>query len=164
MDEPDEIGRNRRDNSGMPEDERAKQFWPGYLHKVAEEHRESQIRQYGEEGYAQREKVKDAVISDVIERVNPLVDEARRRGFTFIRCDTNRNAMSMPVTIQFADGKGQFYERSLPIAKDAAKHGLSVSLSDAVDVRVAVENYLSRLDGFKGIESGMKRRRVRANG
>jgi hypothetical protein len=104
------------------------------------------------------------VVSDVIERVNPLVDEARRRGFMFVRCDTNRNAMSLPVIVQFADGKGQYYERSLAIAKDAAKHGLRVTLSDAVDVRVAVESYVRSLDGFNGIESRMKRRRVRANG
>jgi hypothetical protein len=164
MDEPDEFRRNRRDNPGMAEDERPRQVLPGYLHRLAEEHRTNQIERYGEEGYSEREKVKDAVISDVIQRANPLIDEARRRGFVFVRCDTNRDAMSLPVTMQFADGKGQFYERSLPIAKDAAKHGLRVTLSDAVDVRVAVESYVRGLDGFKGIESGMKRRRVRANG
>ena len=150
------------DNADMPEDERPKQSLPGYLQKIAEEHRENQIRQYGEEGYAEREKIKDAVIGEVIELAKPLVDEARNRGFMFVRCDTNRSARSLPVIVQFADGKGQYYERSLAIAKVAGKHELSVTLSDAVDLRVAVENYVRSLDGFKGIESRMKRIRVRA--
>ena len=148
----------------MPEDEAPKQSVPGWLVELADEHRKNQIQQYGEEGYTQREAVKDVVIAQVIEHAGPLVDEARRRGFTFVRCDTNRDALSLPVLIQFADGKGQYYQRSLAIAKVAATHGLNVTLSDAVDVRVAVENHLRGLEGFKGIESNMKKKRVPASG
>jgi hypothetical protein len=133
------------------------------LRQQRDEIEERDRAHYGEEEYQRRYTAKVATVRTLYERVNPLVEEARKRRFVYFRCSLDTGP-DMSIRLQFADGRGTFYERSLSIGKVARVHGLRVSLIDAVEINGSVHNYVRGLEGIKMLSRGMTARRVRANG
>jgi hypothetical protein len=68
----------------------------------------------------------------------------------------------MSIRLQFADGHGAFYERSLSIGKMARAQGLQVRLSDAVEINGSLHIYVRSLEGIQMLSRGMTAKRVRA--
>jgi hypothetical protein len=118
-------------------------------------------------GIADDDPQRDAAKADAIKELQglvlPLVEEARQRGFVFFDCYLKTSLPTMPVRLQFADGTGSYYEKSLGIHKVAQKHGFSPTLGDATDINATVRSYVRHLDGIRMLDRGMRRRRVSAN-
>jgi hypothetical protein len=129
-----------------------------------EKRRQMEMKEYGEDEYARRVKATAAVIDTVCGWVKPLVSEARERGFVYFRCGL-KLMPNLAVGLEFADGKGQFYERSIGLERLMRKHlsGPVATLPEYTDVSNAVHRYVRGLEGIKMLNHGMKAKRVRAN-
>jgi hypothetical protein len=128
-----------------------------------EKRRQDEIKEYGEEEYARRIKAKEAVAKAVNERAAPMVDEARACGFMYFRCGLNTGT-SIAIVLQFADGKGKYYERSIGLEKLMRKHLVHPSLPEYCDVSEALHREIRSMDGIEMLWYGMKRKKVRVGG
>ena len=114
----------------------------------------------GEEEYQRRRGARRATIKTLCQRVMPMVEEARKRRFVYFRCSLDTGP-GMSIRLQFADGKGAFYERSLSIDKVARDHGLETRLTDAVEINGSLHVYVRGLKGIEMLGPGMTAKRVR---
>lgn len=127
-----------------------------------EERRRQELASYGEEEYARRSRAKDAVIGVLCERVKSIALDAKKRGFSFFACELNLGTRNMPIRLEFADGEGAYFEKSLGLMREALKQGLKPTLPEASDINAAVHNYVRSIDGIRMLRPGMTRHRVRA--
>jgi hypothetical protein len=118
-------------------------------------------RRLGEEGYAKAVAARDIAIQRLRERVDPLVADARRRGFVYFRSLQEIGARSATIRLQFADGKGSFYERRLGIEKLVKEVGMPSGWKWRLES--AIHSYVRSLDGIGMLDHGMQAKRVRAN-
>jgi hypothetical protein len=146
---------------GMPDEEHTGKYWVDLLRKNAQERRESELKKYGGEGYQKRQQAKRVVIEAVIERINPFVDEARKRGFVFFQCDLELMP-SFALLLYFADGRGHFYSRSIGLERLMNKHVTLPGIMDHHDIKNAIHFYVRGLDGIRMLERSMRRKRIRA--
>ena len=109
---------------------------------------------------AHRQAAKQATLQELQRIVMPSVEEARHRGHVFFDCLLKISVRSMPIKLQFADGQGAYYEKTLGSQKLALKHGFSPTLGDAVDFNAGLRVYIRGLEGIKMLDRGMKGRRV----
>lgn len=119
-------------------------------------------KRYGEEEFQRRHMAKLATAQTLHERVQPLVEEARKRRFAYFNCELGSSSQ-WSIRLQFADRDGAFYERSLSINKVAVTLGLKPTMIDALEINGSVLAYVRGLDGIKMLGRGMKAKRVRAN-
>jgi len=131
------------------------------LRELRDEWHRAERASRGEEEYTRILGARAAAIQALCNRADPLVIEARTRGFVYFR--TMRDLGSRPdaIRLQFADGKGSFYERSLGIERIASKVGLPRAWYR--ELEPALHSYVRSLDGIRMLASGMQIKRVRAN-
>lgn len=113
---------------------------------------------YGD-GYQERLRIRDAIGSDVFEWIKPMAENARARGFSFFRCNTDRSRLQL----QFADGKGAYFQRSVSLKRFADKYGISLDWNECPDISSATESCVLGLNGMRSLDHGMTSKRVPAN-
>jgi hypothetical protein len=148
------------DNAGMSEGNSVSRWRAG---NPWEQEKQRKIDLKLREEHARREAAKMAVITDLSERVGPIVDDARGRGFVFFSCELYFGARSIPIRLRFGDGKGAYYERLLAIWRLAGQYGLRPTLEERWDINTAIDDYVRSLEGIRMLDQGMVRRRVRTN-
>jgi hypothetical protein len=118
------------------------------------------LARYGEEELERRKQAKRAIADERCQRINPIVDDARRRGFGYFRSllDLRKDG----IRLQFADGKGTFYERMIGYSKLSNKHNIHLLLHDRSDIENSVHSYVRGMDGIGMLDHGMTATRVRA--
>ncbi len=115
---------------------------------------------YGD-AYEEWLRIRAAFKSDVWAWIKPMAEDASARGFRYFRCnqDTNR----FQLQLQFADGKGSYFQRSVSLNRFADKYALSLNWDECLRIRSAVESYIRELVGMGMLDHGMTARRVPAN-
>jgi hypothetical protein len=140
-------------------------FWPWHLRKMADERKQRELEKFGEKGYAERQAGIDRAVDEVITWVTPLMEEARSRDFKYFRCslDLGRAASTaFGIRMQFADGKGNYFERCPGFTKILEKYVGHASIPEHWDVVDAIHSFV-RQRGFGMLESRMCRQRVKLN-
>jgi len=129
--------------------------------KRREERKHEEIARYGEEGYARRQEAKQAVLNELKGRLDLFAEGAKKRGFVYFRAllDLHRN---ISIRLQFADGKGKFYERSVGLERLVTKHLGHALLMDFSDIEGLVHSYVRHIPGIGMLDHGMQVERVRA--
>lgn len=112
---------------------------------------------YGD-GYEERLRIRAAIESDVLEQIKPMAENARARGFCFFRCTEDSDRLQL----QFADGEGAYFQRSVSLNRFAAKHRIP-SWHECSRISSAMEHYVEDLYGMRSLDHGMMSRRVPAN-
>ena len=107
-----------------------------------------------------------AVLSQLSEelcaRAVAFASDAYLVGFPFFACDIKSNLRGAPIRLQFADGTGDFFERTLRLRMVSIKKGLWLSPEQKIGIMDAVRSRVLNLNGVQSIVHGMKRRRIPA--
>jgi hypothetical protein len=101
-----------------------------------------------------------ARLNQLRERLDLLAEEAKKRGFVYFRVDRRSNGVS--IRMQFADGKGKFYERSVGLERLVKEQFGSPFLPVYSDIEDLVRSYVRNLSGIGAADHGMLDERVRA--
>jgi hypothetical protein len=122
------------------------------------EEKERRKRQYeASPEYQLRLRQNSTLAADLMIQMRPFIEQARRRNFLYFRSLVDYGKRDT-LKLQFADGKGSYYVRSVSVAKLAEKHGIDPDMH-LIDGRI----YHAMLDdGFGGLDHGMQVTRVRA--
>jgi len=125
-----------------------------------EEWRQFELAHYGEEEFARRIEGKKAVPGVLCQRVTPLAEEALRRGFPYFGCELDIGK-ARAIVLQFADGEGAYYQRSIRIER-LMKERLNIpQLPDYYDIKAAVYLHMRKLEGIRMMGRHMRARKVR---
>jgi hypothetical protein len=152
------------DDKKAEQGQQGENYWD-FLHRtMAEERRQKELARYGEQVYADRQKAIDAAIDVVVGWIIPLMDEARKLGCGFFRCDLHHALRSTSlgecIRIQFADGRGKYFERCPSLDKTMNRFLTHPSGPEYWDVVSAVHRYV-RERGFGPLSSRMLQQRVK---
>jgi DNA-binding FadR family transcriptional regulator len=129
--------------------------------KRHEERKHEEIARLGEEGYARRQEAKQAVFNELKTRLDLLAEDAKKRDFVYFRTllDLHKNTS---IRLQFGNGKGKFYERSVGLERLVTKHLRNALLTEYSDIEALVHSYVRNLPGIAMLDHGMQVERVRA--
>jgi hypothetical protein len=101
-----------------------------------------------------------AVLNELKERLDLYAEDAKKRGFVYFRADLHANDVS--VRLQFADGKGRFYERSVGLRLLVKKHFGNAFVPVYSDIANLVNFYIRDLPGMGILDHSMLAQRVPA--
>jgi len=130
------------------------------LRKASKERDDKDKARYGEEGFKARQETKRAIGRDLVERIRPVAEAAKLRGFVYFQCRPGPHYDGLEL--QFADGKGTYFRRSIRLNRFADKHRISLDWQECFDIASALEHAVKDIFEMGYLDHGMTAKRVRA--